>query len=435
MFFLLVTWATLGMTAGEEASVKSAAIAEIREWTDASGNKRVRAVLLSTEGDKLWLRRPDGKLATTTVSQLSPADRQYVAMHSSTSSDDSDADSTAPGFATRLVAAVGEQVQSMVELPRWTKGSQSETPVRPVPAAVLYVRVSREFLEDYVERTVQRTKPVNDNILGARIAGESDTRGKTTFELLPGKGRLLGKITFEGTVHSQTLGYKSPVVLHQISDSTFRSSKLISLDDDGLHVSPAKTDAPTNLRTTDIDTSLPRLRGRIVRRIAWSRVADSHQQAESITAEHTAAIISRDFDERIDQSVAKVQEVFKSKVPDWDREHQSAKTEVRFRSCPECIEVAMIRGEATTDERKLRPPLVDGNPDVAMRVHRAMLTRAIADPQIRNDWGPAFIKVLNARFNHKQEAGAQDDKKSPIDSTKWAFDLDWLAMDFMDSTR
>ena len=86
---------------------------------------------------------------------------------------------------------------------------------------------------------------MNDYILGARIAGESDTRGKTALELLPSNGRLLGKITFEGTVHSQTRGYKSPVVLHQISDSTFRSSKLISLDEKGLRVSPATTDAPT----------------------------------------------------------------------------------------------------------------------------------------------------------------------------------------------
>ena len=157
----------------------------------------------------------------------------------------------------------------MVELPRWTKGSQSDDPARLVPAAVMYVRVSRQFLEDYVERTVRRTKPVSDNILGARISGESDTRGKTYLELLPGTGHLLGKITFEGTVHSQTRGYKGPVVLHQVSDSTFRSSKLISMDEKGLRVSRATTHAPTNLKTVGIDTSLPRLRGRIARRRSY----------------------------------------------------------------------------------------------------------------------------------------------------------------------
>jgi hypothetical protein len=323
----------------------------------------------------------------------------------------------------------------MVELPQWTKGSQPENQNRLIPAALLYVRVSKDFLDDYVERTVRRTKPVTDYILGARIAGESNTRGKTTLQLLPGKGRLLGKITFEGTVHSQTRGYKSPVVLHQISDSTFRSSKLISLDQNGLRMSRASTDAPTNLKTIGIDTSLPRLRGRIARRIAWRRVAGSHQQAESITAQHTAANIGRDFDERVDQSVAKIQEAFESKVPQWDRGHQSALTEMRFRSSADCVEVAMVRREANFEERKLRPPIVEGNPDVAVRVHRAMLTRAVADPQVRDNWGPAFIKALNARFGQNENANSKTDKKSPTDTTKLAFDLDWLVMDFMDSTN
>src|SRR4029079_18080741 len=104
---------------------------------------------------------------------------------------------------TQVVREIGKQVQSIVELPRWTKGSQPDRQVRLVPAALMYVRVSREFLEDYVERAVRRRNPVSDYILVAQIADESDTRGKTSLELLPGNGRLLGKLTFEGTVHSQ----------------------------------------------------------------------------------------------------------------------------------------------------------------------------------------------------------------------------------------
>jgi hypothetical protein len=437
MFVLLLAWATLGATIepAHERSVKTTELANSREWTDASGSKHVRAVLLNMEGDKLWLRRSDGKLATATVSQLSFSDRQYVATHRAGATDDSRVSPKSAGLAAQVVDKIGEQVQSMVELPRWTKGSQSDKPGRTVPAAVMYIRVSREFLEDYVERTVERKKPVSDYILGARIAGESNTRGKTSFELLPSNGRLMGRITFEGTVHAQTRGYKSPVVLQQVSDSTFRSSKLVSMDENGLHVSRATTDAPTNLQTVGIDTSLPRLRGRIARRIAWGRVAGSHHQAEAITSQHTAANIGRDFDEQIDQSVAKVQKAFESKVPEWDREHRTAQTEMRFRSCADCIEVALIRREANNEERKLRPPTVDGNPDVAVRVHRAMLTRAMADPKVRDDWAPVFIKVLNTRFGRNEDAGSKADKKSPIDSSKWAFDLDWLAMDFTDSTR
>ncbi len=433
MFAFLLAVATVGITT--EAPVKTAAPGVSREWTDASGTRHVRAVMLRTDGEKLWLRRDDGTLAHATLAQLSRADRQYVATNPIAKSEERGTVSKSVNLATKVVSKIGDQVESMVELPTWTKPSQSDEKVRKIPAALMYVRVSRQFLEDYVERTVQRKKPVTDYILGARIAGESDTQGKTTLELLPGKGRLLGKISFEGTVHSQTRGYKSPVVLHQISDSTFRSSKLVSMDEKGLHVSQATTDAPTNLKTVGIDSCLPRLRGRIATRIAWRRVGAAHQEAESITSQHTAATVSKDFDARIDQSVAKVREVFKSKVPEWDHEHYPAQTEMRFRSSPECVEVAVIRREANTEERKLRPPTVDGNPDVAVRVHRAMLTRAIADPEVRDNWAPTFIKVLNARFRQNEDAKSKADKKPAPDTTKWAFNLDWLAMDFMDSAR
>jgi hypothetical protein len=433
MFAFLLALATVGITT--EAPVNTAATAVSREWTNASGTQRVRAVMLRTDGEKLWLRRDDGTLAQATLTQLSHADRQFVAANPIGKRQEPGTVSKSVVLATTVVGKIGGQVQSMVELPTWMRMSQSDDQARKVPAAVMYVRVSRQFLEDYAERTVQRTKPVTDYILGARIAGESDTRGKTTLELLPGKGRLLGKISFEGTVHSQTRGYKSPVVLHQVSDSTFRSSKLISMDEKGLKVSQATTDAPTNLKTVGIDSSLPRLRGRIATRIAWKRVGEAHQEAESITAQHTAAIVSKDFDERIDQSVAKVREVFRSKVPEWDRERYPAQTEMRFRSSPECVEVALIRREANTEERQLRPPTVDGNPDVALRVHRAMLTRAMADPQVRDSWAPVFVKILNARFGQNEDAKSKPDRKPTPDTTKWAFDLDWLAMDFVDSTR
>jgi hypothetical protein len=433
MLAILLVWVNIGITAAAMNPVthERSASATSREWTNASGTKHVWAVLLRVEGDTLWLRRSDGKLATTTISQLSKADREYVARNPPRTASDSTAESKPNGIATKIA----DKVQSMAELPGWTKGSQPENPKRLVPAALVYVRVSRQFLEDYVERSVRQTRPVTDVILGARVRGQSHTRGNTNLELLPSSGRLSGRIAFDGTVHADTRAYKGPVILHQFSDSTFRSSKLISFDEKGLRVTRARTVARTDVTTTSIDTCLPRLRGRIARRIAWRRVAGSQRQAESITAQHTAARISRDFDERIDRSVAKVKEVFRSKTPQWKLEGQEARTEMRFRSSANSVEMAVVRREATTEERQLRPPKVDGNPDVAVRMHRAMLTRAMIDPKVQTDLAPLFLKLLNARFARSQEADSKAGKESPADTSKWSFDLDWLALDFTDSAR
>src|SRR3954454_9901263 len=81
MLGLLIAWTTIGMMSvpANEAPVKTGATAVPRDWTDTSGSKHVRAVLLRRDGDKLWFRRSDGKLTYANISQLSLADRQYVA--------------------------------------------------------------------------------------------------------------------------------------------------------------------------------------------------------------------------------------------------------------------------------------------------------------------------------------------------------------------
>jgi hypothetical protein len=221
-------------------------------------------------------------------------------------------------------------------------------------------------------------------------------------------------------------------VLHQISDSTFRATKTIALDGSGLKVAPTATTAPTRLTTTSIGTSLPRLRGRIATRIAWRRVGSSQGAAERITGEHTAAIISNDFDERTNASLAKLQEVFRSKIPELNSDQGPMTAELRFRTNKDSVEMAMVRVDAADAERKLRPPAVEGNPDVAVRVHRAMLTQAITDPQVRADLAPLFAKLLKGRFDRKELVAAGDEVGRAAESTKWSINLDWLALDFTD---
>jgi hypothetical protein len=223
-------------------------------------------------------------------------------------------------------------------------------------------------------------------------------------------------------------------VLHQISDSTFHTSKTIVLDKSGLDVTESVTSAPTRLVTTNISSYLPWLRGRIATRIAWRRVSGSHQEAERITAEHTAANISRDFDQSTNASVAKLQDVFRSKIPELNVDQGPMLAEVRFRTNQDSVEMAMVRVGAGVDERKLRPPVVEGNPDVAVRVHRALLVRAIADAQVRDDLAPLFASLLKKRLDPSEVATLESQSARLAESTKWSIGPDWLTLDFDDGS-
>jgi hypothetical protein len=177
------------------------------------------------------------------------------------------------------------------------------------------------------------------------------------------------------------------------------------------------------------------LRGRIARRVAWRRTAQSHDRAEAITADHTEDDIRDDFDKRINASMNNVQRVFASKIPNVETGKSPMPTDVRFRCRPESVEMAILREDATTDERKLRPPPARVGADVSIRVHRTLFTSAIDDPQLLQEMAPLFTKLLDARAKQERETRQQTMNTSNESEPKWAIDLEWLSLDFEDPGR
>ena len=53
-------------------------VAEERTWTDSTGQLQVQAEFLTSQADKVWLRRSDGRVFETLLTDLSEGDRQYV---------------------------------------------------------------------------------------------------------------------------------------------------------------------------------------------------------------------------------------------------------------------------------------------------------------------------------------------------------------------
>ena len=110
-------------------------------------------------------------------------------------------------------------------------------------------------------------------------------------------------------------------------------------------------------------------------------------------------------------------------------------TDVRFRCRPESVEMAILREDATADERKLRPPPAREGADVSVRVHRTLFTSAIEDPQLLQEIAPLFIKLLDARAKQEKATRQQTMKTSNELEPKWAIDLEWLSLDFEDPGR
>jgi hypothetical protein len=242
----------------------------------------------------------------------------------------------------------------------------------------------------------------------------------------------LGRITFEGTVHARTHGHKGPVIVHYVSDSDFLAQKTISMDDSGVRVGPATARAQSRLRLMGVNSTL-RLGRRIATRIGRRRAQQSHGQAQRITAGRTADDVREDFNERINRSMARVQRVLGSKIPELEHGRSPMPTDVRFRSNRDSVEVAILRENATAEEYRLRPPPAKENADVSVRVHRTLFTSAVENPQLLQKLSPLFQQLLEAR---EPREGRQRSSRDPSAAApQWNIDFEWLSLDFQDTDR
>ena len=55
-----------------------AAVTEAREWTDSTGSIRVEAEMVKVADGRVYLRKPDGTIATVELQKLCPKDQEFI---------------------------------------------------------------------------------------------------------------------------------------------------------------------------------------------------------------------------------------------------------------------------------------------------------------------------------------------------------------------
>src|SRR6478735_1912534 len=76
-----------------------------------------------------------------------------------------------------LVNSALNSVSALAKVVTPVSGSDSASDARDeqAPAAVVWVHLSKQYLSDYVERSVDHKKPARENVLGILFTGDSRT--------------------------------------------------------------------------------------------------------------------------------------------------------------------------------------------------------------------------------------------------------------------
>jgi hypothetical protein len=256
--------------------------------------------------------------------------------------------------------------------------------------------MSRDYLAGYVEREVNREKLARDNVLGITFVGESQTTGSSRLVLHPSEHTALAEVVFEGNIQSRTMGRKGPATLHYLAHSNVSAKKQIVIGERGLQTRPATARAPTLLTLVDVDTSLPRLRGRIATRIAWRRAEASRPRANAIVSDHREHDMRTTLDQRLNKRVAEIQAQVATQLAALKLSDKNETTMMRSRSTSQYVEVALYRSEADIRRSPIPRFEVLGNPDLAVRVHHSILARVVADAESRTHFAPLLARVLQS---------------------------------------
>jgi hypothetical protein len=292
-----------------------------------------------------------------------------------------------------------------------------------LPGQLVHVRISRQMLDHFFLQSINREDPVSDSILDTEVRGTAFTVGSTAIEFVPSTERAVILVSLSGTVKSRTAGYNGPVVLDTEAVTKFRARKQVLLTAGGVHLEPASCDAETSSVTHNIGTRAGGVRGRILERVARRRVEATRSEADAIVSDHAAARICSIFDGEVHHDTAALAlalggDQLKALL-------NGTSSAVEFRTTPDYLEFTVHRHGATPEELVIVPPTIDGDADLALRAHRVVVRRLLANPTAAQ-LEPLLSGLLANQSGHAQTSGAS---ATPSQSLHWSADRNWLVLD------
>jgi len=316
-----------------------------------------------------------------------------------------------------------EVVPSIIELENVIGKQELES-----PRVAVVIRIPASMIAKTLNRDFQNSEAVHREVLGTRSNGQANCHGSVTCTLEDNSEGAAFCCRIEGTVQSETCGTNGPAIIHSEAKTSYVAFKRIVFNGTNFISAPATITLATELRITGIDSSLPALRGRIVRRVATKRAQQSHAQAEAIATSMTREELSSRIDKEFDNRIKDLNHKLAPRLSLVEH-FRTAGNEIFVRSFKDSVEIGL-----------LTPPLARS--DVA--IHRVPIGESIelwighgrAEPskEIPLTQVPALISLIGqaphwliAYFSKNSQYSKLDDKTLKIKRHE-----DWLVIQVLD---
>jgi len=157
------------------------------------------------------------------------------------------------------------------------------------------VLVSSDFVQQKFGRPVNEHNPVNENILGTQIYGNSLLQGFVSPSLINNSRQATLRLDLSGNFSSNNIGYNRNVKLYTTGTATVAACETITLGSDGLHpLNDTGVDANLSTQIHSIDA-----KHRIVEKIASKVAAKQKPQADAIAVGRMERRIRDQFHQKL----------------------------------------------------------------------------------------------------------------------------------------
>lgn len=285
----------------------------------------------------------------------------------------------------------------------------------------MYIRVSEDLTRVLMQQQVDRSTPIADCVLGTSITGTGTLHGKLDIEFLPSLKNAVIQTAFSGTIHTDTFGVNGPAQIVAVGQTQIRAGSKLMLDANGMQATPTTSKANVNTTITGICSTLPRLRGRIVRRVARKRAAQSKGQAEAIAGQHAEEKFNTEMDQNVREQVATANGAIQSKMRAPLERLNLYPQQLDFRTSPDELTVAALEaGPTQLGAQQAPPPLKSTDAGISLRVHQSAVFNV-------------FSTLLRDRYLNEEKLHAlanktigkvPDELKNDADQKEWSITFD-----------
>ena len=204
----------------------------------------------------------------------------------------------------------------------------------------LQLRIPAKMIAKSVNRDFEHRGPVNQVLLGTTSIGTSHCTGQVTCVVEDNPAGVSILCTITGIVESKTCGTNGPAIIHSTATTRYVATKRLTFDGKLFSSNPASVSSCTQLKINGIASTLPRLAGRLVIRVASARATESQSLVEAIIKKQTEEELCQRIDADFETRTADLNKQFASRLAIL-KYVPGANKQLRLRSRIDGVELAV----------------------------------------------------------------------------------------------